>query len=74
MSLIEEVTHVAMSGENNPIRIIVKFDNQAVGLKAILSSSIQDYISQLKKHETTFLLSHYNFVYNISNWMMLVTR
>ena len=53
-----EVVHVGMNEENSPIRILVKFDNQAVGLKAISSSPFKNTFPNavpLRKHETTFL-------------------
>ena len=33
-----EVVHVVISNERNVVKILVKFDNQTVGLKAIQSS------------------------------------
>ena len=51
-----EVVHVGMNEENSPIRILVKFDNQAVGLKAISSSPFKNTFPNavpLRKHETT---------------------
>ena len=54
-----EVVHVVISNERNVIKILVKFDNQTVGLKAIQSSPFRTAYPNavpLIKHEATFLL------------------
>ena len=54
-----EVVHVVISNEHNVVKILVKFDNQTVGLKAIQSSPFRTAYPNavpLIKHEATFLL------------------
>ena len=54
-----EVVHVVTSNEHNVVKILVKFDNQTVGLKAIQSSPFRTAYPNavpLIKHEATFLL------------------
>ena len=54
-----EVVHVVTSDERNVVKILVKFDNQTVGLKAIQSSPFRTAYPNavpLIKHEATFLL------------------
>ena len=54
-----EVVHVVISNERNVVKILVKFDNQTVGLKAIQSSPFRTAYTNavpLIKHEATFLL------------------
>ena len=54
-----EVVHVVISNERNVVKILVKFDNQTVGLKAIQSSPFRTAYPNavpLIKHEATFLL------------------
>ena len=54
-----KVIHVVTSDERNVVKILVKFDNQTVGLKAIQSSPFRTAYPNavpLIKHEATFLL------------------
>ena len=54
-----EVVHVVISNECNVVKILVKFDNQTVRLKAIQSSLFRTAYPNavpLIKHEATFLL------------------